>query len=280
MKKQKWVVALGLAIGVIVGFSLFIYRQQSAKGPAKQPPASAPAAETVSRSETDNAPKSPPALSDAASHGRHMDAALPAPETSVSIRAEQPVATVNGVKILGKDLTPLSAAHEEKQLTPETFEFLRGLAIERELVFQAAGAQGITLTEQQKLQLDQVRKSLLQQEGAASNQIVHLNRTGTLEDEISFEVRDATSHLLQASLMEKAGAPPPYVTQAAVEKYYQEHAAEFKPLPDSPTDRSKVWQEIGVRIRQQLTLITLQAYQRASEEYMDGLKSKAAISTN
>ena len=110
--------------------------------------------------------------------------------------------------------------------------------------------------------------------------MVHLNRSGTVEDEIAFELRDASNHLLQISLMEKAGAPSPFVTDATVEQYYRAHAKEFGPLPAGETERSKAWQEIDFRIRQQLTLTMLQAYQKKSQEYMDQLKSKAVISMN
>src|SRR5205814_2175231 len=105
----------------------------------------------------------------------------------------------------------------------EMFDFLRGLAIERELVFQTARIQGIELTAEQKSRLEQIRRSLAEREHEESGQVLHLNQSGTLEDEIAFELRDATSRFLEVSLLEKAGAPSPLVTESAVQDYYRAH---------------------------------------------------------
>lgn len=195
----------------------------------------------------------------------------------VEIRADQILARVNGLALTLKDLLPIGAADAALSLTQQRYDFLLERAIVRELTFQAAQAQGISLSQEQTLQLQQVRESMLAHYGAASPKVVHLNVTGTLEDRIAFELRDAASPLLLHSLLTKAGGPSPYVTETQVAEYYRSHSAEYDVLPGGAAERQAAWERINLAIRNKLIPETQAQYQRALSKMLEQLRASANI---
>jgi hypothetical protein len=197
----------------------------------------------------------------------------------LEVGADHELAKVNGVAITLKDLLPLGVADTavNHSLSPEMYEFLLNKAIVRELTFQAAQAQGLKLTDEQNRQLEQVRESVVARYATAPAQVVHLNATGTLEDRIAFELRDAASPLLLDLMLAKAGMPAPHITEAQVEAYYRTHAAEYGALPDEPGERRAVWQKIDLAIRNQLAPEMQAQYQQALNKMLQELRASASI---
>jgi hypothetical protein len=76
------------------------------------------------------------------------------PANMVRVRADQVLAKVNDRTILLKDMVPLWADEQEQAMTPEEYESRLNRAIEIELTFQAAAAQGVALTPEQKKRVD------------------------------------------------------------------------------------------------------------------------------
>jgi hypothetical protein len=177
-----------------------------------------------------------------------------------------------------KDLLPISGAQAsgEQIMSPETYKFLLDRAISRELTFQTARAGGVELTPEQLAQREQVRQTILAQQGDP-DKVVHLNLSGTLEQEIEFEQRDATSQLLLNSLLEKAGVTSPHVTDAQVLGYYEAHRSEFGPLPSAEAERAGAWQKIDLAIRNKLAPQMQVEYQNMVKKYMEGLRASAAV---
>jgi hypothetical protein len=202
------------------------------------------------------------------------------PLTVVRVRPDQVLATVNNIPITLKDLMVVGTAQDgaEQSMSPDVYEFLLNRAIERELTFQAARAQGIRLTEEQQRQLDQIGTSKfagdIEDDGSP---VAHLNVPGTAEQRRAFEVRDATAFLLQASLLAKAGVASPHVTSAQVEQYYRQHIAEYGQLPADAERRWTAWQQIDLAIRQRLARQVQQEYDEAVRELLDQLRANASV---
>ena len=76
------------------------------------------------------------------------------PANMVRIRADQVLAKVNDRAILLKDLVPVRADEQEQAMTSEDYESRLNRAIEMELTFQAAAAQAVNLTPEQKKRVD------------------------------------------------------------------------------------------------------------------------------
>ena len=72
----------------------------------------------------------------------------------VRVRADRVLAKVNDRVILLKDLVPLRTDEPDQAMTVEEFDSRLNRAIEMELTFQAAAAQGVDLTPEQKQQVD------------------------------------------------------------------------------------------------------------------------------
>ncbi len=202
----------------------------------------------------------------------------------LKIQPGEVLATVNGVQITLKDLIALGGAQANtpQTMSPEMYKFLLDLAIEREVTFQTAKSQGVELTEEQKQQIDQLREQMMAAEvdETEGKVVAHLNRTGSLDDQIAFDVKDATSHLLQNTLMTKNGAPSPYVTEALVQAYYQNHFQDYSALPTDPVARDEAWQKIDVEIRQKLAPIVQQEYAQRLKAYLDQLRASANVQVN
>ena len=187
-------------------------------------------------------------------------------------RPNQVLATVNGTPITLGNLIPLQSSNSvaEQQIDAVTYDYLLQRAISRELVLQAAKAQGVVLNQSQEEQLAKLRAVREQPEPGL------VGKLNVDAAEIDFELRDAQAFMLQTSLMAQAGAAP-NVTPDQVEQYYKAHIAEFGGLPADPQARQQAWQTIDIQIRGQLAAGTRTEYQQQLDAYMAKLKAKANI---
>ena len=197
----------------------------------------------------------------------------------VRIRAGQALAVVNGVNITGKDVLPFRAddPYAEQSMTSLMLEFLLNQAIDRELTFQAARAQGIELTDQQRRQLDELRRTIERRFGGDPALVVNLDMAGTREDQIEFRMREATATMLMASLLDRAGAPSPFVTEDQVRESYNNHAGRYGVLPSDPQKRQEAWDQIDFQIRLDLAFPTSEHYSQLRLDHLQQLKSIAQI---
>ncbi len=279
MKRQKlWLTILGAAIALAAVLLLTLQRTsvQPTRSAAPGPPTATAHAATAQPPLTSDESQTPEVRV-----SRNKSAIELAPSASTEqaqvvakIRADQVLATVNNKPIAGRDLMPFGAGAEQA-MTPERYRYLLNLAIERELIFQAAKADGVELTREQKNQIAEFRSS--QQPHDGDGVLKRLDIQGSLDDEITWEARDAESKFILTSLMAKAGAASPYVTEEQAQQYYQTHKDEFGEMPTEPTERQSAWQEIDLRIRQKLVLEMQAEYQRRSRELLDQLKASAKI---
>ncbi len=187
-------------------------------------------------------------------------------------RPDQVLATVNGTPIMLVDLMPLPSTNSEaeQKIDPAVYNYFLQRAINRELVLQAAKAQGVTLNQAQEDQLAKLRATREQPYPGMVSQLT-VNAA-----EVEFELRDAQVFMLQTSLMAQAGARP-NVTPDQVEQYYQTHLAQFGELPADPQARQQAWQAIDFQIREQLAAGTRTGYQQQLDAYMAQLKASANI---
>ena len=189
------------------------------------------------------------------------------------VRPNQVLAMVNGTPITLWDLIPLQSTNNaEQQIDPVTYNYFLQRAINRELVMQAAKANGIALSDSQQQQLDKFRAEREQPEPGLVSKL-SVNPT-----EIEFELRDAQAFMLQTSIMAAAGLAP-NVTPDQVEQYYQQHIDEFGQLPADPQARQQAWQAIDIQIRNQIAEEIRADYQKQLDAYMNGLRAKANITT-
>lgn len=197
----------------------------------------------------------------------------PEPENVRRIVADQVVATVNGVGIFGKDLVPFSVGEgpTRKALSPELFDYLLQRAINRELVVQAARAEGVELADAQQQQLEQLRARLEKKDPA----VVVPARVDPAK--VDFEVRDAAGLLLQAALLQKAGYAPPYVTEGQVRAYYEEHRDRFGELPEEAAERQAAWGKIDFEIRKELAPAAQAEYREQVRQYLERIREAAKI---
>lgn len=172
------------ALVVVIGAMIFLTREP------------APAPSTASTPES------------AATPAASFQAAAPAPEptqapittqtTPATTEAGLPVlATVNGVQITEKDLSP---GGEPRQAKIDQ-------AIDRELIVQEASARGVTLTPEQQKLLAQLP------EGVANTAAFDGGKApeaeARMQSEIDFRMRDATAQFLLSTLATSSTEPAP-----------------------------------------------------------------------
>ena len=196
------------------------------------------------------------------------------PEKVVRVKPEQVLATVNGVAITLKDLVPLpkEKTGSEQMMSAEMYDFLFHRAVERELTVQAARAQGVELTEDQKKRLAEIR-ARSEERAPDVFDTVQQNPENT-----EFEQRDLAGLLLRSSLAERAGVPSPHVTPEQVEGYFQQHRSEYAQLPVEPADRPReAWQAADAEIRMKLASAIQAAHDEQMRKFVDDLKANANI---
>jgi hypothetical protein len=118
------------------------------------------------------------------------------------LRAAQVVARLDGTTIRGSDVVAFHAGSDEQSLDRSSYDALVKHAVERQLTFEAARKQGVTLSDAEQAQLAEVRKQAV----ARGSTVPPFTPT---PDEIELEVRDAEASLLQTDLLARAGTPPP-----------------------------------------------------------------------
>ncbi|HXJ56014.1 MAG TPA: hypothetical protein VNU68_05040 [Verrucomicrobiae bacterium] len=290
MNAQRFLASTAVVAGVVLATVVLLRTPQTplrvgSPDPVELPPLSAQPSENVgaadlARTATTSAgvmPAKPvkPVLSAATRVHTVLfeDAAQPA--QMLRVPAASPLAKVNDVIITLKDLVPGESA--EKLMSSEMYHSLLDQAIERELTFQAARAKGIELSEEQQQQREQVRAALLARHSQGDGKVAHLNLSGTIQDQIQFELRDATSQLLLSSLLAMAGAPSPYVTEGQVQEYYLSHLDLYGALPATEAQRASTWQRIDYEIRQKLAPTVQTEYAEGVRQYLEQLKAKAKV---
>jgi hypothetical protein len=121
------------------------------------------------------------------------------PANVVQIRANQVLAKVNDQAILLKHLVPLQPDEQEQVMTSEQYESRLNRAIEIELTFQAAAAQAVDLTPEQKKRVDGVvqrHEATLQEyrkQGVTWNSVTPA--------QVEFEKRLTSALMLQQNLV-------------------------------------------------------------------------------
>jgi hypothetical protein len=198
----------------------------------------------------------------------------------VRIRADNILATVNGIAVQGRDLLVFGAAAQPQQdLAPEVYDALLARAIERELIVQAAKTKGVKIQPGQQNQLEQVKKTVLAREGGDPN-AKYMNVQGTLEEQLAFELREAEALLLRNTLLEQRGHALPYVTAEQVKAEYDAHPETYGALPEDPAEREAAWQKIDYQIRSELSPKLQADYQTQVDAYTQELKGAAEIKTS
>jgi len=121
------------------------------------------------------------------------------PVNVVQVRADQVLAKVNDQAILLKDLAPLRADEQEQAMTVEEYESRLNRAIEMELTFQTAAAQGVDLTPDQKRRVEGVaRKPEAALREYTKQGITWSSVTAT---QVEFEQRLTAALMLQQNLV-------------------------------------------------------------------------------
>lgn len=141
------------------------------------------------------------------------------PAHALRVPAELVLAKVNGQHIRLKDLVPLEPQETEKVVTPEEYESRLNRAIEMELTFAAAAAQGVALTPEQSKRVN----SIAQKHEATFREY---NKQGITWSsltaaQLEFEQRLTAALMLQQNLVAKeAGVAPS--SSAAIQAQYEE----------------------------------------------------------
>jgi len=271
-------VLTGLAVLVLTGLMLLNGRRHKAEpaptSPTVDPVATRPAT-PVATEQIQPQPKPAEVITAAAPRSENVVPETGGPvERVVRVKSDTPLATVNGVAITLKDLLPLpkEPAGTEQMLSAGMYDFLFTRAIERELILQAARAQGLELTQEQKQRLAEMRARSEQRAPKV------FDTGGHSPDNVEFEQRDFTGLMLQAALAEHAGVPSPHVTPELVEAYFQQHQIEYPQVASEPAQRSEeAWQQVDAEIRQKLAPGLQAAHDEALRKFVEGIKANANI---
>ena len=141
------------------------------------------------------------------------------PASMLRLRADRMLAQVNETAILLKDLVPLRPDEQEQAMTVEEYESRLNRAIEMELTFQAAAAQRVRLTPEQKKRVDgiaQRHEATLQQYEKQG-----ITWSSLTAAQLEFERRLTSTLMLQQNLVAKeAGAAPS--PDAAIQAQYED----------------------------------------------------------
>lgn len=194
-------------------------------------------------------------------------------QTQVRLRGDEVLATVNGMPITLKDLMPLDpgAAGMERTLPQDRYDMLLNRAVERELAFQSAKANGVGLSEPQLLNLARRRS---QNSPSEPGEFDSLGRTAVNTE---FEQRDAEGLMLLHNLASAAGMPPADVTTELVQDYFIVHRNEFPAIPEDPARMQQVADAIDAAIRAQLSAAVKARYAESFHTFVQRLKAAARI---
>lgn len=190
------------------------------------------------------------------------------PDNVLRLRPDTVLAAVNGHALTAQDVLPPGSSNRPVSL--EVCEYFLKRAVDRELIFQTAKAQGVRLDDSQKQQLNDFKTMRAQPEPGL---VRDLNGGAA---EMTFELQDAEAFMLQTSLLEKSGASP-NVSAEQVQAYYQQHASDFDDLPADGPARQEVWGNIEVEIRHVLAPMVRSSFQEQLAGYMNQLRGDADI---
>lgn len=131
---------------------------------------------------------------------------VPAP-SEVRVGAAQVLAMVNQTPLKLQDLMPVRPGETDKELTPEQYESRLQRAIEMELTFQTARAQGVELTTGQKQRVQQIAKG-------DKADLQHYKKYGltwssSSLEQVEFEQRLLTAQMLEQNLVARKAAVSP-----------------------------------------------------------------------
>lgn len=194
--------------------------------------------------------------------------AMNVPDSVLRFRPDAVLAAVNGYALTVQDVLPPGSSN--RPISLGVCQYFLKRAVDRELIFQTAKAQGVKLDDSQKQQLNNFKAKRSQPEPGL---VRDLNGGAA---EMTFELQDAEAFMLQTSLLEKSGASP-NVTTEQVQAYYQQHASEFDDLPAGGTARQEVWGNIEVEIRHLLAPGVRSVFQDQLAGYMNQLRAGADI---
>lgn len=237
----------GVAILLIAGL-IYRHGRVSVKGVPAQPTATA--------------------ITSAASKSNLPVAAKPATDTAASqplkFRRDAILATVNGHPIRLRDVIPLTGTNDqgEVELSASDLKFFLDRAVNRELIFEAAKAQGVMLDDSQQQQLAQFSSLRSQREPGL---VQRFNASPANDD---LELLDAQAFSLQTSLLARQGVSPD-VSDTQVSDYYQQHSDQFVGMPTDLAD---------YQIRTLLAPAQRAQYQSQLMAYMNQVRSAAVIS--
>lgn len=247
---------IAIVIATAAGGYLALSQRPRESGQGSLRPSSAQPPDPASRPD---ARGTRPAADRAAPGARAQAPSTPGSQGPITLHAGDVVAQVNGVPVRASDLAPIGDPSRALTMSRERYDFLRDRAIERELVLQAARAEGVTLTDDQKQEMVTAVEDVEGQIG--------------VRNAASFERRELRSRLLLNELAVRAGVESPFATQAEVDAYLQQHAAELGAPPEDAEARAAM----EARIREKLALDKQQAHGDALRELIDELKQKANI---
>lgn len=190
------------------------------------------------------------------------------PDSVLQIRPDTVLASVNGHSLTAQEVLPPGSSNRPVSLG--VCEYFLKRAIDRELIFQTARAQGLQLDDSQKQQLSNFKTVREQPEPG----LVRALNGGAAQ--MTFELQDAEAFMLQTTLLEKSGASP-NVTSDQVLAYYQQHASDFDDLPADGPARQEVWANIEVQIRHLLAPGVRSGFQDQLAAYMSQLRAGADV---
>jgi hypothetical protein len=201
---------IGLTLVSVVWFVQAIKRLEMSVAPVS-PVAQAPTTRTASRSAT--------ATEDPASGKTRMrDDSTATPRVDVvELNPEQVLAMVKNEPILLRHLMPVGEDDAQHILTPEEYASRLQRAIDMEVVFQAAKDAGVELTEAQQKRRDAV--SEISQAELAHYKKHGLTWSTTGPEQVEFEQRLLTAHMLEQNLVLKATALQPSADPAIQARY-------------------------------------------------------------
>jgi len=188
------------------------------------------------------------------------------------LRPDEVLAMVNGHAIKLADVVPVvtNGSQGDMEISVQDMKFLLKRAVDRELIFQTAKEQGLSLNE---AQIEQLEKFKSVRDLPEPGGIAKLNSTGAQRE---LELEDAQAFMLQTSLMAAQGASP-NVTETQVEAYYMDHQYEYGDLPVDEAARSQAWAKIAYAIRQRLAGATRASYNDKLVAYMNEMEASANI---
>ena len=289
MNKSRWVIAIVVLV-ILAGAAIRLQKRSAApSGPA--PIATEPAPASAGEVESGQAglPAEAPALASEemavapAPPPEPLEYTRPIRETKVlqegtppkeivRVKPAQVLASVNGTPVTLKDLVavPVSQRGAEQTISASLYDMLLERAVVREVAVQAAEAQGIELTPEQRAQLEKNRSEMM----SSSPEVIDMTMP---PERVAFEQRDTEGRMLLVNLAAAAGAPSAFVTEDQVKAYYEGHKSEFEELPADPQEARWAWQRIDREIRNRLVADTTAAYNQAYDKVVADLKSAATI---